>query len=155
MTYIRIKTLKISKSARCNSHPTSPQRANRAQTSKLQDVTKLILRWFENSLRPAYTDFHITQSILTDYNSCTGGSCGGGGNRGSIATVTKVIFPQYPRVGYSLHCLLLRCTSGAVVKSQAQPIGFGSPLPFPLRSPLSHRLFARHFSYLTANPENA
>lgn len=65
--------------ARYNNHATSPPHTKISQTSKLQDVTQLILGWFENSLRPAYTDFHIRRSILTDYNSRAGGWRGGWG----------------------------------------------------------------------------
>lgn len=140
-------------------HPPSPPHAKSAADIKITGCNATHPGLLREQLKDClHTDVHISQSVLTDYCrwTITLEGCGvGGGNRDSIATLTKVIFPQYPCVGYILHCLLLRRTSRAVVRSQAaaQPIGSRSrsPLPSPLCSPRLHRLFARHFIFLFNN----
>lgn len=121
---------------------------------------QLILSQFKNSLRPAYTDFHITQSILIDYTTHTGGGKKGNRDGVGIASVTKVVFPLYPHVSNILHCLLpgLRRTH---IDTQTEPLschtkrpsGLALILPSPFLPALSPLLwlFARHLIFLFNN----
>lgn len=149
--------------ARYNNHPTSPPHRKISQTSKLQDVMQLILGWFENSLRPAYTDFHIRRSILTDYNSRGGGwRVEGGGWRGGGGEEREAALQQSLK-SYFLNPLAWATAS--IVFSSAELLSSRSSGPAdwlwlspPLPSLLpSHTgsLRVTSFSYLTTNPENA
>lgn len=116
---------------------------------------QLILSWFENSLRPAYTDFHITQSILTDSNSCTGGCVVGEETEAALQQSLKSYFLS--TLVWATASIVSSSDAQAELLSSHRPSRLALALPSPSLSilPISHRLFPRHFSYLTANPENA